>query len=192
MSGVPGYVVAVPWPGSRTGMGGSCASDFARGSVVTRVVLMGQLSRWMSDAGIVVEDLTEDRVQGFFDAGRAGRQNRVGGGGRGGGGGGEERGRGRGRGGGGEEGRGRGRGRRGGGRGGGAREGGVGRNLKRGSKRKGTDGEDAVPLFGTCGAGYRPAPAGGCSDSPGGLLSRYRRFCEGSAGWRRRRWSARG
>src|SRR5580693_1361941 len=35
-------------------------------SVVTHVVLMGQLSRW-----IVAGDLTEDRVQGFFDARRA-------------------------------------------------------------------------------------------------------------------------
>ncbi len=50
---------------------------FTHHSVVTHVVLMGQLSRWMSDAGIVVEDLTEDRVQGFFDARRAGGQNRV-------------------------------------------------------------------------------------------------------------------
>jgi site-specific recombinase XerD len=31
----------------------------------------------MSDAGIVAGDLTEDRVQGFFDARRAGGQNRV-------------------------------------------------------------------------------------------------------------------
>lgn len=50
---------------------------FTRHSVVTHVVLMGQLSRWMSDAGIVAGDLTEDRVQGFFDARRAGGQNRV-------------------------------------------------------------------------------------------------------------------
>ncbi|HWM98134.1 MAG TPA: tyrosine-type recombinase/integrase, partial [Streptosporangiaceae bacterium] len=50
---------------------------FTHHSVVTHVVLMGQLSRWMSDAGIVVGDLAEDRVQGFFDARRAGGQNRV-------------------------------------------------------------------------------------------------------------------
>ena len=50
---------------------------FTRHSVVTHVVLMGQLSRWMSDAGIVAGDLTEDRVQGFFDARRARGQNRV-------------------------------------------------------------------------------------------------------------------
>ena len=50
---------------------------FTHHSVVTHVVLMGQLSRWMSDAGIVAGDLTEDRVQGFFDARRAGGQNRV-------------------------------------------------------------------------------------------------------------------
>ena len=50
---------------------------FTRHSVVTHVVLMGQLSRWMSDAGIVAGDLTEDRVEGFFDARRAGGQNRV-------------------------------------------------------------------------------------------------------------------
>lgn len=50
---------------------------FTHHSVVTHVVLMGQLSRWMSDVGIVVGDLTEDRVQGFFDARRAGGQNRV-------------------------------------------------------------------------------------------------------------------
>src|ERR1017187_9983959 len=50
---------------------------FTHHSVVTHVVLMGQLSRWMPDAGIVAGDLTEDRVQGFFDARRAGGQNRV-------------------------------------------------------------------------------------------------------------------
>lgn len=50
---------------------------FTHHSVVTHVVLMGQLSRWMSDAGIVAGDLTEDRVQGFCDARRAGGQNRV-------------------------------------------------------------------------------------------------------------------
>lgn len=50
---------------------------FTHHSVVTHVVLMGQLSRWMSDAGIVAGDLTEARVQGFFDARRAGGQKRV-------------------------------------------------------------------------------------------------------------------
>ena len=50
---------------------------FTHNSVVIHVVLMGQLSRWMSEAGIVVADLTEDRVEGFFDARRAGGQRRV-------------------------------------------------------------------------------------------------------------------
>jgi hypothetical protein len=34
---------------------------FTRNSVITHVVLMGQLSRWMSEVGIVVGDLTEGR-----------------------------------------------------------------------------------------------------------------------------------
>ena len=34
---------------------------FTHNSVVTHVVLMGQLSRWMSEVGIVVGDLTEGR-----------------------------------------------------------------------------------------------------------------------------------
>jgi integrase/recombinase XerD len=50
---------------------------FTRNSVVTHVVLMGQLSRWMSEVGIVVGDLTERRVERFFDARRAGGQRRV-------------------------------------------------------------------------------------------------------------------
>ena len=50
---------------------------FTHHSVVTHVVLMGQLSRWMSDVGVVVAELTEDGVEGFFDARRAGGQNRV-------------------------------------------------------------------------------------------------------------------
>lgn len=50
---------------------------FTHNSVATHVVLMGQLSRWMSDAGVGVAELTEERVEGFFDARRAGGQNRV-------------------------------------------------------------------------------------------------------------------
>ena len=47
---------------------------FTRHSVVTHVVLMGQLSRWMSDAGIVAGDLTEDRSRvSSMLAGPAGR-----------------------------------------------------------------------------------------------------------------------
>jgi integrase/recombinase XerD len=50
---------------------------FTRNSVVRHVVLMGQLSRWMSELGADVGELTEGRVEGFFDARRAGGQNRV-------------------------------------------------------------------------------------------------------------------
>ena len=45
---------------------------FTHHSVVAHVVLMGQLSRWMSDAGIVAGDLTESRVSAML-AGEAGR-----------------------------------------------------------------------------------------------------------------------
>jgi len=50
---------------------------FTRNSVVTHVVLMGQLSRWMSEVEIDVGELTEGRVEGFLDARRAGGQRRV-------------------------------------------------------------------------------------------------------------------
>ena len=50
---------------------------FTHNSVVTHVVLMGQLSRWMADAAVGVAELTEARVEGFFDARRVGGQNRV-------------------------------------------------------------------------------------------------------------------
>jgi hypothetical protein len=50
---------------------------FTHNSVVTHVVLMGQLSRWMSEVGIAVGDLTDGRVEDFFDARRAGGQRRV-------------------------------------------------------------------------------------------------------------------
>ena len=50
---------------------------FTHNSVVTHVVLMGQLSRWMSEVGIVVTDLSEGRIEKFFDARRAGGQRRV-------------------------------------------------------------------------------------------------------------------
>ena len=67
-----------PLPPFADGYGAELARlGFTRHSVVTHVVLMGQLSRWMSDTGIVAGDLIEDRVQGFFDARRAGGQNRV-------------------------------------------------------------------------------------------------------------------
>src|SRR5258708_18058017 len=46
-------------------------------SVVTRVVLMGQLSRWMAGARVAVEDLTPARLEEFLDSRRAGGQRRV-------------------------------------------------------------------------------------------------------------------
>src|ERR1039458_10903235 len=51
---------------------------FTRNSVITHVVLMGQLSRWMSEVGIVVGDLTEGRVERFFDSRRARGQRQIG------------------------------------------------------------------------------------------------------------------
>ena len=60
------------------GYGGELARlGFTRHSVVTHVVLLGQLSKWMSVAGVDVGDLSEERLQGFFDARRAMGQNRV-------------------------------------------------------------------------------------------------------------------
>ncbi len=50
---------------------------FTENSVVTHVVLMGQLSRWMAGAGVAVGDLIPTRVDEFFDSRRAGGQRRV-------------------------------------------------------------------------------------------------------------------
>lgn len=50
---------------------------FTRNSVVTHVVLMGQLSRWMTEVGLEVGGMAEERVEGFFDARRALGQRRV-------------------------------------------------------------------------------------------------------------------
>jgi site-specific recombinase XerD len=50
---------------------------FTDNSVVTHVVLMGQLSRWLSDADVAVGDLSEERVAEFFATRRAGGQRRV-------------------------------------------------------------------------------------------------------------------
>jgi hypothetical protein len=41
---------------------------FTANSVVTHVVLMGQLSRWMAGARVAVEDLAPARVEEFFDS----------------------------------------------------------------------------------------------------------------------------
>jgi integrase/recombinase XerD len=50
---------------------------FTANSVVTHVVLMGQLSRWMTGAGVAVGDLSPARIEEFFDSRRAGGQRRV-------------------------------------------------------------------------------------------------------------------
>src|SRR5260370_24301789 len=50
---------------------------FTANSVVTHVVLMGQLSRWMAGARVAVEDLTPARLEEFLDSRRAGGQRRV-------------------------------------------------------------------------------------------------------------------
>ena len=50
---------------------------FTANSVVTHVVLMGQLSRWMAEAGVAVEDLAPARIEEFLDSRRAGGQRRV-------------------------------------------------------------------------------------------------------------------
>src|SRR5258708_2328826 len=47
---------------------------FTANSVVTHVVLMGQLSRWMAGARVAVEDLTPARLEEFLDSRRAGGQ----------------------------------------------------------------------------------------------------------------------
>src|SRR5258708_20147700 len=49
---------------------------FTANSVVTHVVLMGQLSRWMAGARVAVEDLTPARLEEFLDSRRAGGQRR--------------------------------------------------------------------------------------------------------------------
>lgn len=50
---------------------------FTTNSVVTHVVLMGQLNRWMSIADLAVEDLARARIEEFLDSRRAGGQRRV-------------------------------------------------------------------------------------------------------------------
>ena len=50
---------------------------FTADSVVTHVVLTGQLSRWMAEVRVAVEDLTPARIEEFFDSRRAGGQRRV-------------------------------------------------------------------------------------------------------------------
>jgi hypothetical protein len=48
---------------------------FTANSVVTHVVLMGQLSRWMAQAGVRVDELTPARIDEFSTAvGLAGRE----------------------------------------------------------------------------------------------------------------------
>src|SRR5258708_6612321 len=47
---------------------------FTANSVVTHVVLMGQLSRWMAGARVAVEDLTPARLEEVLDSRRAGGQ----------------------------------------------------------------------------------------------------------------------
>ena len=50
---------------------------FTANSVVTHVVLMGQLSRWMAQAGVRVDELTPARIDEFLEGRRAGGQRRV-------------------------------------------------------------------------------------------------------------------
>ncbi|HLX51609.1 MAG TPA: tyrosine-type recombinase/integrase [Streptosporangiaceae bacterium] len=50
---------------------------FTANSVVTHVVLMGQLSRWMAEARVTVEDLGPARFEEFFDSRRVSGQRRV-------------------------------------------------------------------------------------------------------------------
>ncbi len=50
---------------------------FTANSVVTHVVLMGQLSRWMAGARVAAGDLTPARLEEFLDSRRAGGQRRV-------------------------------------------------------------------------------------------------------------------
>jgi hypothetical protein len=50
---------------------------FTANSVVTHVVLMGQLSRWMAEVRVAVGALTPVRIEEFLDSRRAGGQRRV-------------------------------------------------------------------------------------------------------------------
>lgn len=50
---------------------------FTASSVVTHVVLMGQVSRWMTAAGVAVEDLAPALIEDFLESRRAGGQRRV-------------------------------------------------------------------------------------------------------------------
>ena len=50
---------------------------FTANSVVTHVVLMGQLSRWMAEVRVAVGALTPARIDEFLDSRRAGGQRRV-------------------------------------------------------------------------------------------------------------------
>ena len=50
---------------------------FTANSVVTHVVLMGQLSRWMDEVRVAVGALTPGRIEEFLDSRRAGGQRRV-------------------------------------------------------------------------------------------------------------------
>ena len=50
---------------------------FTANSVVTHVVLMGQLSRWMAEVKVAAGVLTPARIQEFLDSRRAGGQRRV-------------------------------------------------------------------------------------------------------------------
>jgi hypothetical protein len=50
---------------------------FTANSVVTHVVLMGQLSRWMAEVRVAVGALTPARIEEFLDSRRAGGQRRV-------------------------------------------------------------------------------------------------------------------
>lgn len=50
---------------------------FTANSVVTHIVLLGQLSRWMAAMGVAVEDLAPAVVEDFLESRRAGGQRRV-------------------------------------------------------------------------------------------------------------------
>src|SRR5690242_1023640 len=69
--GGPLAAFADGYRGDLAGMG------FTANSVVTHVVLMGQLSRWMAQAGVRVDELTSARIDEFLDSRRARGQRRV-------------------------------------------------------------------------------------------------------------------
>jgi hypothetical protein len=46
---------------------------FTRNSAVTHLVLMGQLRRWIAEAGVDVGELSEGRIEEFLDASSATR-----------------------------------------------------------------------------------------------------------------------